>query len=114
MLARQLLPTIGLPENINVDLTLQLPGTRRRKTTRQCSEQPIGFRNQDLEADVPPPPLAASPECKNLIDELPCPLAGATNFGEVGYRLPTRADRGIGHFGIAEDLTRDPARARAR
>jgi hypothetical protein len=88
-LARQLRPTIGLPENINVDLTLQLPGTRRRKTTRQCSEQPIGFRNQRLEADVPSPPLAASPECKNLIDELACPLAGATNFGEVGCGLPT-------------------------
>jgi hypothetical protein len=61
-LAHQLRPTIGLPENINVDSTLQLPGTRRRKTTRQCSGQPIGFRNQDLEADVLPPPLAASPE----------------------------------------------------
>jgi hypothetical protein len=44
------------------DSTLQLPGTTRRKTTRQCSEQPTGFRNQDLEADVLPPPLAASPE----------------------------------------------------
>jgi hypothetical protein len=35
------------------------------------------------------PAIAAASECKNLINELASPLAGATNFGEVRRRSPT-------------------------
>jgi hypothetical protein len=36
-----------------------------------------------------PPAITAASECKNLINEFACPLAGATNFGEVRRRSPT-------------------------
>ncbi len=53
------------------------------------------------------PALPAAPECKNLTDEFACPLAGAANFGEICRRLPTRPDRGIGHFRITKDCPDD-------
>src|SRR5258708_11126745 len=71
------------------------------------SKQPVGFRDQGADADVLSPALPAAPECKNLTDEFACPLAGAANFGEICRRLPTRPDRGIGHFRITKDCPDD-------
>jgi hypothetical protein len=59
------------------------PDMRRQR----CSEQLLRLREQCLDADALPPPLTAASERKDVIDEFTRPLAGATNFDEIGGRV---------------------------